>query len=152
MRLGNSKRQRIMPEDHQWYWSMPVKFSQGWRIGDLIFIGGQVSADRQGNVIGEGDIEEQTRNVFENISKVLRDAGSSMADLVELNTYYVYDGAEETLVDYWERMTRVRMEYLVDPGPVGTAVRVAGLAYPGLLIEVNGLAVARDSNGQAVEA
>ena len=40
-----------------------------------------------------------------------------------------------------EHMTRVRMEYLVDPGPAATAVRVDGLVYPGLLIEAEAIAV-----------
>jgi 2-iminobutanoate/2-iminopropanoate deaminase len=134
-------RQRIMPEDMQWDWSMPVNFSQGWRIDNLLFIGGQVSADLNGNVIGAGDIEEQTHNVFQNIGKVLRDAGAQWTDLVKTNTFYVYDGPEDEMKAYWERMTRVRMQYLPPPGPVGTAVRISGLAYPGLLIEVEGIAV-----------
>ena len=73
------KKTRIMPENHPWYWSMPVKFSQGWRVenANLVFVGGQVSADRQGNVIAPDDIEEQTRNVFENIGLVLREAGAA---------------------------------------------------------------------------
>ena len=42
---------------------------------------------------------------------------------------------------FWERMTRVRMEFFEEPGPCGTGVRVAGLAYPDLLIEVEAIAV-----------
>ena len=38
-------------------------------------------------------------------------------------------------------MTHVRMDYLADPGPAATAVRVAGLAYPGLLIEADAVAL-----------
>ena len=137
--MGN--RERIMPADHQWDWSMPVKFSQGWKIDNLLFIGGQISADKHGSTIGVGDIELQTRNVFESIGRVLRDAGAKWSDLVKLNTFYVFDGAADELTDYWEKMTRGRMEYLADPGPVGTAVRISGLAYPDLLIEVEGIAV-----------
>lgn len=37
-------------------------------------------------------------------------------------------------------MTRVRLEFFENPGPVGTAVRVAGFAYPDLLIEVEAIA------------
>jgi len=134
-------KQRIMPEDHQWDWSMPVSFSQGWKVGNFVFVGGQVSADRHGNAVGVGDIEIQTRNTFENIGRVLRDAGAKWTDLVKLNTYYVFDGAPEHLIGYWEKMTRVRMEFLPTPGPAGTAVRVAGLAYPDLLIEVEAIAI-----------
>jgi 2-iminobutanoate/2-iminopropanoate deaminase len=134
-------KQRIMPKDHQWDWSMPVSFSQGWRVDNLVFVGGQVSADKDGNAIGVGDIEVQTRNTFENIGRVLRDAGADWTDIVKLNTYYVFDGADDELKAYWEKMTRVRMQFLPTPGPAGTAVRVAGLAYPDLLIEVEAIAV-----------
>jgi 2-iminobutanoate/2-iminopropanoate deaminase len=134
-------KQRIMPEDHQWDWSMPVSFSQGWKVDNMVFVGGQVSADKNGKAIGVGDIEVQTRNTFENIGRVLRDAGAEWTDLVKLNTYYVFDGEPDTLKDYWEKMTRVRMQFLPTPGPSGTAVRVVGLAYPDLLIEVEAIAV-----------
>lgn len=50
-------------------------------------------------------------------------------------------GPDDELAEYWENMTRVRMEYLVDPGPAATAVRVAGLVYPGLLIEADAVAL-----------
>ncbi|MEA2248016.1 MAG: 2-iminobutanoate/2-iminopropanoate deaminase [Solirubrobacteraceae bacterium] len=131
--------------DHPWDWSIPVPFQQGWRVGDLLFIGGQVSADRDGNVLGPGDIAVQTRNVFEAIKKVVEDAGGTLADLVKLNTYYVFDGPDEEQKGFWEDFTRVRLEYLSDPGPAATAVRVAGLAYADLVVEIEGIAVLRDS-------
>lgn len=135
-----SGRERLMP-DVGWDWSIPVPFSQGWRVGNLVFVGGQISADKSGTVVGEGDIEVQTRNVFESITTVLSSAGAKWADVVKLNTYYVFEGDEAQSKEFWEDMTRVRLEYLPDPGPVGTAVRVSGLAYPGLLIEVEAIAV-----------
>jgi enamine deaminase RidA (YjgF/YER057c/UK114 family) len=87
-----------------------------------------------------GDIEIQTRNVFENISRVLAEAGSSWKDVIKLNTYYVYHGAEGEAQAYWEKMTRVRLEFLAYPGPAATAVRVAGLMYPDFLIEAEAIA------------
>jgi 2-iminobutanoate/2-iminopropanoate deaminase len=134
------ERVRIMPAGH-WDWSMPTPFSQGWKVGDFVFVGGQISADAQGRVIGEGDIEVQTRNVFEAITTVLREAGCTWKDVVKLNTYYVFEGEGDEITEFWERMSRIRFEYLVDPGPAATAVRVAGLAYPGLLIEAEAIAV-----------
>ncbi|PLR80575.1 enamine deaminase RidA [Bacillus canaveralius] len=137
------EKTRIMPKNH-WDWSMPVPFSQGWKVGNLIFVGGQISADENGKTIGVGDIEVQTRNVFENIRKVLNEAGADMKDIVKLNTYYVFDGDENEATEFWEKMTRVRMEYLADPGPVGTAIRIAGFAFEDLLIEVEAIAVVPD--------
>ncbi len=140
-RLG--PKRRLMPESH-WNWSMPTPFSQGWRIGDLVFVGGQISADENGEVIGRGDIEIQTRNTFENLTRVLAEAGASWQDVVKINTYYVFDGTEEDAGEFWRRMTKVRMEYLPDPGPCGTAVRVGGFMSEGFLIEVEVIAVITD--------
>ena len=131
---------RIMPANH-WDWSMPVPFSQGWRIDDMIFVGGQVSADAQGRPVGAGDIAVQTRNTFEFIKRVLEEAGGDLSDIVKLNTYYLHDGEGADITRLWEEMTEVRKEYLADPGPVGTAVRVRGFAYEGLLIEIEAIAV-----------
>jgi len=132
--------QRIQPEGH-WDWSIPTPWTQGWRVGNMVFVGGQLSADENGNVVGEGDIELQTRNVFDNITTILEGAGATWNDVVRVNTYYCFEGKGEEVREYWEKMTRVRLEYLPDPGPVGTAVRVNGLMYDGFLIEVDCIAI-----------
>ncbi len=136
---GDGLKRRLMPAGH-WDWSMPVPFSQGWRCGDFVFVGGQISADEQGRTIGVGDIETQTRNVFENIRRVLAEAGAEMKDVVKFNTFYVFEGEGDEIREYWEKMTKVRMEFFEEPGPCGTGVRVMGLAYPDLLIEVEAIA------------
>ncbi|WP_052728219.1 RidA family protein [Domibacillus tundrae] len=137
------EKQRIMPKEH-WNWSMPVPFSQGWKAGNMIFVGGQISTDENGKTIGVGDIETQTRNCFENIRKVLNEAGADLKDIVKLNTYYVFDGDEKEATEFWEKMTKVRMEYLSDPGPAGTGIRISGFAFEDLLIEIEAIAVMPD--------
>lgn len=142
------KKTRIMPAGH-WDWSMPVKFSQGWSVEGpvrTIYVGGQISADEHGRTIGKGDIALQTRNVFENIKKVLAEADATMSDIVKMNTYYVFEGQGDDVTDFWEKMTRVRMEYIADLGPAATAVRVMGLAFQDLLIEVEAIAVVPAKN------
>lgn len=138
-----STKKYITPKEH-WDWHIPTPFSQVIRAGNTIYVGGQLSADEKGNVVGGGDIEAQTRNVFSGISKLLAAADASWKDVVKLNTYYVYDGAEADAQAFWEKMTRIRLEYLPTPGPVATAVRVAGLMYPGFLIEADVIAVLDD--------
>ena len=133
------EKTRLMPKDH-WDWSIPTPFPQGWKAGNLVFVGGQISADSRGRTISPGDIAAQTRNTFENIRLVLKEAGANMTDVVKLNTYYQFDGEGPEITDFWEQMTKVRLEYLPDPGPSGTAVRVNGFAYEGLLIEVEAIA------------
>jgi enamine deaminase RidA (YjgF/YER057c/UK114 family) len=124
-----------------WEWHIPTPFSQGWLVDNLLFVGGQLSADEHGNVVGEGDIEVQTRNVFDAVTKVLTEGGATWRDVVKLNTYYVCNETGDAVREFWEKMTRIRLEYLPTPGPSGTAVRVAGLMYDGFLIEVEAIAV-----------
>jgi enamine deaminase RidA (YjgF/YER057c/UK114 family) len=145
--MGWPQPRRIMPEGH-WDWSMPVPFSQGWQCGPFVFVGGQISADENGRTIGAGDIEVQTRNVFESIRTVLRDAGAEMRHIVKFNTFYVFEGEGDDIRAYWEAMTRVRLEFFETPGPVGTAVRCVGLAYPDLLIEVEAIAYVPELAGR----
>lgn len=137
---NTNQRQRLMPEG-SWDWHVPTTFSQGWRVGDLIFTGGQLSANEKGEVVGAGDIEVQTKNVFEALSRVLEEGGATWRDVVKLNTYYVCDETGPAVQAFWEKMTRVRALYLPDPGPAATAVRVAGLMYDGFLIEAEVVAV-----------
>jgi enamine deaminase RidA (YjgF/YER057c/UK114 family) len=133
-------RRRLMPAGH-WDWHVPTPFSQGWRVGSMVFVGGQLSLDENGEVLGAGDIEVQTRNAFANVTRVLADAGATWDDVVKINTYYVFDGDGADAQAFWTKMTRVRMEFLPDPGPCGTGVRVEGLMYDGLLIEVEAIAI-----------
>ena len=138
-------KQRLMPAGH-WDWPVDTPFSQGWRVGDLVFVGGQISAEGRSEVVGIGDIETRTRVVFQNITKVRDEAGATWADVVKINTYYDCDGTGDEVEEFGRRMTKVRMEFLADPGPCGTAVRVAGFMTAGLLIEVEVVAAIASSN------
>ena len=135
---------RLMPADMPWYWSMSVPTSQGWRVdapGALLFTGAQFSVDADGNALGEGDIEVQTRNVFTNITRVLRDGGADWSNVVKMNTFYVFDGPEDEAKAFWEKMTRVRVQFYAQPAHCGTGVRVSGLPGKGLLIGAAAIAV-----------
>lgn len=137
------EKTRIMPKD-LWDWPVPTPFTQGWKVGgdfEIVFVGGQISVDDNNNVIGKGDIEVQTRNVFENIRKVLRDAGAEMTDIVKFNTFYTFEGSGAEVQEFWEKMTKVRLEFFEEPGPVGTAVRCSGFMLDDILIEVEAIAV-----------
>jgi 2-iminobutanoate/2-iminopropanoate deaminase len=133
---------RVLAPPGHWDWHVPTPFVQGWEVGRWVFVGGQLSADEHGAVVGADDIEVQTRNVLEAVTRVLREGGCDWSDVVKLSTYYVYDGPEADAQAYWEKMTRIRLEYLAHPGPAATAVRVAGLMYPGFLIEMDAIACA----------
>src|SRR5450631_1390930 len=102
----------------------PVVFPAAVVIGRSVYVGCQC--------VDSGDaIGEQTREVFEQLVALLEAVGASMADLVNLRTYYVCRGPDGPGVTrYWNEMTAVRLRYLHNPGPAATALRVHGV--PGL--------------------
>lgn len=137
------KRKIEISQHPYWSWKKSVPYVQAVGGGDYIFIGGQQSLDSAGQILGKDNIAIQTRNVFENLKKVLEMAALEMKDLVRLNTYYVFDGDESNATAFWEDMTRVRLEYFPDPGPAATAVRVKGMPYAGQLIQIEAIALNR---------
>jgi 2-iminobutanoate/2-iminopropanoate deaminase len=142
MSSNGKVKQRLMPKDH-WDWSIPTPYSQGWRCGDFIFVGGQISSNRRAETIGVGDIEVQTRNVMENVRSVLREAGADMSDIVKINTFYKFpEGVLEgqAVREFSEKVNAVCLEFFQQDGPCGTGVRVVGFDYPDLLIEIEAIA------------
>ena len=137
----SSDRQRLMPDGH-WTWRTEAysTLSQGWRVGPLVFTGGQVALDPAGEVLFPGDVARQTTIVYLNIEKVLKEAGATLRDVFKINSYYVCHGDEAELTAFWEAMATARKPFFPDPGPCGTGVRVEGLVYAGLVIEVEAIA------------
>ncbi len=65
------------------------RYSQGIlnQGGKLLFVAGQTASDKDGNVVGKGDIKAQTRQVFDNLNAVLEAAGGTLDNLVMTTTY-----------------------------------------------------------------
>lgn len=134
------------PEGDGWNWRKDSPFAHAVGVGDQVFVSGQQTLDASGNVLDAGNIASQTRNVFENMKNTLSRYGLGFEDLVRINTYYVFDGAEEDATQYWEDMTQIRLQYFPDPGPVGTAVRIKAMPYEGQLIQIEGVAIRGESS------
>jgi len=105
--------------------------------GKTIFISGQVPLDEKGELVGRGDLREQTRKVFENLKRALAAAGARFEDVVK-TTYYVVGYRPQHLAAIRE----VRSEYLSPAHPpASTLVGVEALFLEGVLIEVEAIAV-----------
>lgn len=140
--LGDDKL-RLQPANH-WDWSIPnTQFTQGWKIGKLAFIGGQISADNKAQAVGS-DMETQTRNVFQFISRTLAEGGLDENDVAKLYIYYHAEGGWADIEAIRAVIARVQREFYPVPGPTVTAIRVAGFAFENLLIEIEAMAVTRD--------
>ena len=94
-------------------------YSQAVKVGDTIYMSGQIGLDPAAMQLVEG-IEAQVRRVFDNLSAVAQAAGGSLADIVKLNIFLT-DLAHFALVN------SVMAEYFVQPYPARAAVGVASL-------------------------
>ncbi len=132
------KKERLMPPGH-WSWPKKVPWSHGWKIGDLIFTGGQRSLDASGKVQGVGDIEIQTDHAFRNLDTMLRLAGGDRHSLMRQNTYFRFFGEGREVTQYWEKMTNVRRRYMSVPSAAGAGLRLLGMPNLDELIQVEGI-------------
>jgi reactive intermediate/imine deaminase len=120
-----------------WQWQDRAGFSQAWRVDGasaLVFISGQAPIAPDGQLVGEGDFEAQARQTFENLVAVVEAAGATLESVVKL-TVYLTD--MQTLPEY----TRIKGEFFRGEQPASTAVQVAALARPEMLVEVEATAV-----------
>jgi len=102
--------------------------------GRTIYISGEVAIDKEGKVVGVGDLTAQSRQVFENIKAALTAANATMADVVKINLYLL----DATQVN---KFRDVRNEYFPSDPPASTAVEVRALLRPEALLEVDAIAV-----------
>jgi enamine deaminase RidA (YjgF/YER057c/UK114 family) len=98
-----------------------------------IYIGGQNAVDGDGNLVGGSDGAAQTQQVMTNLHIALAAAGASVHDLVMM-TILVVDGLDLT------EAYPVAAAALEGAAPPVVAIRVAGLAVPGALLEVSAVA------------
>jgi len=106
-------------------------YSQGVRVGDVLYLAGQAGVDpATGALIGE-DIQGQTRQSLTNLRHVLEAAGGALGDLVSVRVF-ISDHAQ------FAGMNEVYSEFFTEPYPVRTTVS-AGLG-PGMKVEIDGIA------------
>ena len=105
---------------------------------NLIFLAGQVSVDRKGNLVGENDIAAQVTQIYQNISDALNSADAKFENIVQFTTYIV--GADNIPSFLEKRNSIVTDIYPAGDFPPSTLLVVAGLADPGYLAEVTAIA------------
>jgi reactive intermediate/imine deaminase len=105
------------------------------RAGTIVYISGQVPLNTDGQLVGEGDFEAQTRQVFENLTRALEAADATWGDVVKLD-YFLRDVGQIATV------RAIRDEYLDSANPpASTLVEVSGLFRPDVLVEIQAIAI-----------
>jgi aminoacrylate peracid reductase len=103
-------------------------YSPGVKVGDTVYVSGVLSMDADANVVGEGDVKAQTRQVIEAVRSVVEAAGGTLAD-VAFNQIFLAD-----LSDY-AGMNEVYREYFGDNPPARYCIK-AELVKPEFLVEI----------------
>ena len=113
-------------------------FASGVRVGDTLFLAGQVSIDNEGRIVGEGDFVAQVRQVYANIEGVLAEFGATMDNIVD-EMLLVTDVTN--VMGNLEEVFGVRAQaYNGQADVTQTMVQVAALATPEMLIEIKCIA------------
>jgi 2-iminobutanoate/2-iminopropanoate deaminase len=99
-----------------------------------IYVAGQIAFDKDGKVVGAGDMKAQAEQVFKNLQAALTAAGAKFSDVVKMNTYV-------TDMEQAPAVREVRARYFGTTTPASTLVQVVKLARPELMIEVEVIAV-----------
>ena len=93
-------------------------YSQAVRVGDMLFVSGQLPIDMETGQILDGDISEQTRLVFGHLSSILEEAGFTLQDVVKSDVF-LKD------LDDFAAMNAVYASFFPDYAPARATVQVA---------------------------
>lgn len=104
-------------------------YTHAVKIGDDIKISGAVSMDDRGNPTAVGDLEQQMKNAYSDLEKVLEHFGYTFDDVIVENVY-------TTDMEEFLRVASYRSSIYTQRYPTGTWVEVKGLALPEFMIEI----------------
>lgn len=108
-------------------------FSDAVIAGQTLYVSGLVATNEAGDVVGAGDVVEQTRQIFRNLKAILDAAGASPADVAKV-TVFMRDVAQRPLIN------PVRQEFFGPHRPASTLVEVSRLVRDEYLLEIEAYA------------
>jgi 2-iminobutanoate/2-iminopropanoate deaminase len=112
-------------------WEKDYGYSQAVKVGDIIYLSGQVSHDDAGNIVGVGQMEAQMRQAYANVMKLLAKYGATMENIVD-EVLFVTD-----MDAAFDAAVKCRPEVFSGlPVVASTIVQIGRLAFPELMIEI----------------
>ncbi len=113
-------------------------FSDAVIAGRTLYVSGLVATNEAGEVIGAGDVVEQTRQIFRNLKAILDAAGAKPADVAKV-TIFMRDVAQRPLIN------PIRQEFFGPHRPASTLVEISRLVRDDLLLEIEAVAQLPDA-------
>ncbi len=130
-------RRHVWP-DSLWDWHVHLPYKHGLKCGEMIFLGGQVSLDKQGHAVHPDQLTPQTHQAMAHIKTILNELGADYSDICKVMAVYKGDCGADAL----NANLPIRSSYFTDPGPATTGVPLPVLAYEGMSIEIDIYAMA----------
>ena len=122
-------------------WEKEYGYSQAVKVGDTIYISGQVSHDDEGKIVGRGDMEAQMRQAYANIQEMLKKYGATMDNVID-EVLFVTD-----MNTAFAAAVKCRQEvFSGQPVVASTIVQIQRLAFPDLMIEIKCVAKLESSS------
>jgi 2-iminobutanoate/2-iminopropanoate deaminase len=117
--------------------TVEYSYSHAVRMGDLIFVSGQVGRDQKGDLVGPGDIRLQTEQAFKNLKAILEAAGTGMHKVGKVTVFITH-------LEHRAAVQEVRARVFKEAGhlPASTLAVVKNLALPEWLVEIEAIAAA----------
>ena len=112
----------------------PVGFSPVARVGNQVFVAGQVATNADGELVGIGDAKAQSAQCFKNVEAALNAAGAGWADVTKITCFLVN-------ADDYAAYAEVRNGIFPENGPASSTVIVRALVRPEMLVEIEAYAV-----------
>lgn len=131
MNKSTIDRTSLTIDSQRWYDTQPG--SSAFRVGDLVFVSGQLSVDRDGAIRDRGDVTAQARNCLESLRDVLSEAGGSLDDILEIQSFH-------TDLRRIDPVFEVAREFFASDYPAWTAVGSTGLPNPEALVSIRAIA------------
>jgi len=113
-------------------------FSDAVIAGHTLYVSGLVATNEAGQVVGAGDVVEQTRQIFRNLKSILDAAGAKPADVAKV-TIFMRDVAQRPLIN------PIRQEFFGLHRPASTLVEISRLVRDELLLEIEAVAQLPDA-------
>ena len=95
-------------------------YSQAVRVGDVVYLSGQIPLDPASMEMVAGDMRAQIQRVFANLAAVARAAGGDLGDIVKLNVFL-------TDLGHFPLVNEIMAEHFSEPYPARAAIGVAAL-------------------------
>jgi reactive intermediate/imine deaminase len=106
-------------------------YSQAVKVGDVVYLSGQIPLVPQTMEVVEGDFSVQVRRVFDNLTAVAEAAGGQLQDVAKLNIFL-------TDLSHFATVNEIMAEYFTQPYPARAAIGVASLPK-GVPVEMDGV-------------